>query len=177
MWNEVKTQQWESTAGAALQAWLLPFSPDNGVSSWFKRAPAVHTLASDAKQFYVCVHLSLQAAALQGVWFSSADSRWPSVLFCWPSGRLQNVLVVDKPLQHWVRAGALWPVRRWLLIRFNSWLISLNRFDWLPVKPAGFSRDKMTAWLWSPDGGRCWCRNAGQGADPADSTVASLLAC
>lgn len=37
---------------------------------------------------------------------------------------LQNVFRTSWPLIN--LSGALWPVQRWLLIRFNSWLISLN---------------------------------------------------
>lgn len=121
MWNEVKTQPWESTAGEALQAWLPPFSPDNGVSSWFKLAPAVHTHSSRMQSSFMFVFICLSKLLL----FKVCDFHQQTpvdLLSC--SVDLQNVFRTSWSLIN--LSGALWPVQRWLLIRFNSWLISLN---------------------------------------------------
>lgn len=73
LYNEVKQLQWE-----APRAWLLPSSPDNGASSWFKCAPAERTLVSDANQFRVCVQSPLLTPhMLLQIWRAgSGATRW-----------------------------------------------------------------------------------------------------
>lgn len=151
--------------------WLLPFSPDNGARSWFKRAPA---LISNAKHFYVLVRLSLQTAhpLLKAASFiSGLQLTFRRVLstFRTSSGGLGPWSTLTEGWSSVTRATMApdqtsvadpwWELRLYLL----------------PLKPAGVRRAKMTTPLWSSDRRRCWCRNAGQCADPADSTIASQL--